>query len=69
MKKNEKKQELLNVSHINFINDPAKSPLTLSCLGSFIDNTQCKITKISKQVLLEWGKIGKRPKGDKKMKK
>ena len=45
----------------NFIHRQ-KGLLTVSCLGSFIDNTQYKITKISKQALLQWSKIGKKTK-------
>ena len=40
----------------NFIND--QEFFTVSRLGSFIDNTQYKITKRSKQALLQWGQIG-----------
>ena len=40
----------------NFINQ--EESFTVSCLGSFIDNTQYKITKRSEQALLQWGLIG-----------
>ena len=57
MRENEKEREELKASRLNFfINDPA--PFTVSRLGSFIDNTQYKNTKRSKQALLQWGKIG-----------
>ena len=57
MRENEKEREELKASHPKiFINDQA--PFTVSHLGSFIDNTQYKITKRSKQALLQWGQIG-----------
>ena len=40
----------------------------VSRLGSFIDNTQYKITKRSKQALLQWGQIRETKKIDKKKK-
>ena len=40
----------------NFINE--EESFIVSRLGSFIDNTQYKITKRSKQALLQWGQIG-----------
>ena len=39
----------------NFINE--EGSFRVSRLGSFIDNTQYKITKRSKQALLQWGQI------------
>ena len=57
IRENEKEREKLKASRPkNFIND--RAPFTVSRLGSFIDNTQYKITKRSKQALLQWGKIG-----------
>ena len=40
----------------NFINE--EEFFIVSRLGSFIDNNQYKITKRSKQALLQWGQIG-----------
>ena len=70
MKENEKKPELLIGSRLNFIND--QEFLIVSRLGSFIDNTQYKITKISKYQNKHYyngGKMGRKPKRDKEVKK
>ena len=48
----------------NFINEQ-KVFLTVSFLWSFINNTQYKITKISKQALLQWGQNKENQKGTK----
>ena len=71
MKENEKKQELLKGSRLILLMSK-KGSLTVSCLGSFIDKTQYKITKITKASTItigaKWEEIQKDKKNSKSKK-
>ena len=54
MRENEEKREKLKASR-HIINEADNSPFTVSCLGSFIDKTQYKVTKITKASTITMG--------------